>query len=347
MLPEVQLIAIIGLHGFTDLREYAIVRGNPGDGIIAETIWETWSNSFRKPAMKKRLHYIALTTIAVMLIAGCAIKPVSKDRLSKVAVITSGDTNIRSLTKFGRLITVVAIDGVPNDKPYGPIELEPGTHSVTMKCGDATNTSTLTVLPGEVYQFAMVTTPGVKGCSANLSRVQEASPEVRQEAAARAKAELARKEQLARAERARVEQARADRAEAEQRARAKAEAAKTERREPGSVPTSDQLDVADAIARWADAWSRKDVAAYFAAYAKNFAVPGGRSRQQWEAQRRARIVGKRSIEVKIDDLQVSVDGNTAQARFRQSYRADRLAETSNKMLTLERSNAGWLIQQER
>lgn len=338
-------IAIIGLPGFTELREYAIVRGNPEDGIIAETIWETWSNSFRKPAMKIRLHYIALTTIAVMLIAGCAIKPVSKDRLSKVAVITSGDTNIRSLTKFGRLITVVAIDGVPNDKPYGPIELEPGTHSVTMKCGDATNTSTLTVLPGEVYQFAMVTTPEVKGCSAILSRVQEASPEVRQEAAARAKAELARKEQLARAERARAE-----RAEAEQlarTARAKAEAAKTERREPGSVQSSDQLDVADAIARWADAWSRKDVAAYLAAYAKNFAVPGGRSRQQWEAQRRARIVGKRSIEVKIDDLQVSVDGNTAQARFRQSYRAGRLAETSNKMLTLERTNAGWLIKQER
>jgi ketosteroid isomerase-like protein len=295
--------------------------------------------------MKKRLYYIALTAIAVTLIAGCAIKPVSKERLSKVAVITSGDTNIRALTKFGRLITVVAIDGAPNDKPYGPIELDPGTHSVTMKCGDATNTNTLTVLPGEVYQFSMVTTPEVKGCSATLSRVQEASPEVRQEAAERAKAETARKERLAQAERAKAEEfARAARAKAEA---ARAQAPRAERAGPGSVPTSDQLEVADAIARWADAWSRKDVAAYLAAYAKNFAVPGGRSRKQWEAQRRARIVGKRSIEVKIDDLQVSIDGNTAQARFRQSYRAGRLAETGNKMLTLERTNAGWLIQQER
>ncbi len=134
----------------------------------------------------------------------------SKERLGKVAVITSGDTNVRALTRFGRLITVTEIDGVPYAKPYGPIELEPGTHTVTMKCGDATNTSTLTVLPGEVYQFAMTSTPGVKGCAGSLSRVQAASPEVQREAAERAKDELARKERLAQVERAKADAARAD-----------------------------------------------------------------------------------------------------------------------------------------
>ena len=303
--------------------------------------------------MKIRLCDIATTAIAVALVAGCAIRPVPGDRLSKVAVITSGDTNIRALTRFGRLITVVEIDGIPNDKPYGPIELEPGTHAVTMQCGDATNTHRVTVLPGEVYQFAMVASPGVKGCSGSLERVQSAMPEVRQQAEKRAKAELAREQRLAQEKRVRAE-----RAEAEQlarTARAKAEATraqdakteKTERGEAGSVLTSDRGDVADAIARWAAAWSRKDLGAYFAAYAPDFAVPGGRSRRQWEAQRRARIVGKPSIEVKIEALEISVDRNIAQARFRQHYRGGRLNETSSKMLTLVKTNAGWLIQQER
>ncbi len=304
--------------------------------------------------MKIRWHYIASTVIAVTLIAGCAIKRVPTDRLGKVAVITSGDTNLRALTRFGRLITVVAIDGTPNDKPYGPIELEPGTHSVTMKCGDATNTHTVTVLPGEVYQFAMVASPGVEGCSGSLERIQAASPEVQQQAEQRAKAELARKEQLALEERAKAERANAEefaraeraRAEAARAQAAKALAAKTERDAPDSV-MANQREVADAIARWAAAWSRKDVGAYLAAYATNFEVPGGRSRRQWEAQRRARIVGKPSIEVKIEALEISVDRDIAQARFRQHYRAGRLNETSNKMLTLVKTNAGWQIQQER
>ena len=300
--------------------------------------------------MKIRMSHIASMAIAAALVAGCATRPVPTDRLKNVAIITSGNTNLFSLTKFGPVISVVDVDGKPVDKRYGPIELEPGTHSVTMKCGDETKAIKLTVAAGEVYQFAHVTTPGVKGCSGALSRVTStASASAMKEAekaaqTSRAQDELAKKEQMAREERARVAAARADQLARSERA--KAELARKERPAAGPVLTPDHRDVAAAIADWADAWSRKDVKAYLAAYAMNFAVPSGRSRRQWEAQRRARIVGKSRIEVKVEALEISVDGNIARARFQQYYRSNTLTETSRKTLTLVKSNQKWLIQQE-
>ena len=122
------------------------------------------------------IHHIASIAIAATLIAGCATERVTTDQLKRVAILTSGDTNFFALTRFGPVISVVEIDGKPIDKPYGPIELEPGTHLVTMKCGDAIKTNSVTVSAGEVYQFAIVTNPGVKGCLGSLSRVRSVNP---------------------------------------------------------------------------------------------------------------------------------------------------------------------------
>jgi len=148
----------------------------PSTGWIKRTIGETRSNSIGMPAMRIHIHHIASIAITATLIAGCATEPVTTDHLNRVAIITSGNTNFFALTRFGPVISVVEIDGKPIDKPYGPVELEPGTHSVTMKCGDSTRTNTVTVSAGEVYQFAIVTTPGVKGCFGALSRVRSANP---------------------------------------------------------------------------------------------------------------------------------------------------------------------------
>lgn len=167
----------------------------------------------------------------------------------------------------------------------------------------------------------------------------------------RAKAALANTEQRAMPERASTEFGKAVPPGKEARTRsalAGAEPrAKPGRAGAGSGLTPDQRDVSAAIASWVDAWSRRDVAGYLAAYAKNFVVPRGRSRRQWEAERRARIVGKSWIEVKVEGLEITVGDNVATARFRQNYRSNRLTENSIKTLTLVRTNQQWLIQQER
>ncbi|HEX2546456.1 MAG TPA: tetratricopeptide repeat protein, partial [Ramlibacter sp.] len=75
-------------------------------------------------------------------------------------------------------------------------------------------------------------------------------------------------------------------------------------------PTASR-DVEAAVRAWANAWASKDMANYLGAYGKEFDPPGSMSRAAWEAERRARIVGKSKITVGVSDLNVSVNGNKA------------------------------------
>lgn len=97
---------------------------------------------------------------------------------------------------------------------------------------------------------------------------------------------------------------------------------------------------------WAAAWAAKDMNGYLGAYGKEFDPPGSLSRQAWEQERRARIVGKSKIAVNISDLNVTVNGNKAVAKFRQAYSADALNVTSRKTLELVRSGERWAIVRE-
>ena len=100
----------------------------------------------------------------------------------------------------------------------------------------------------------------------------------------------------------------------------------------------------DAVVMWADAWSRKDLDAYFAAYAPGYG--GGKSAAEWKQDRRARIMGKSQIEVTVSGMVVEVEGERAKVRFRQSYRSDKLSVESNKTLLFSRVGGKWLIARE-
>lgn len=115
---------------------------------------------------------------------------------------------------------------------------------------------------------------------------------------------------------------------------------------PAAAPAESGKDVEAAVRAWAAAWAAKDMAGYLAAYGKEFDPPGRQSRSAWEADRRARIVGKSKIAVNISDLDVSVKGNKATARFRQAYSADSLNVTSRKTLELVRNGDRWTIVRE-
>ena len=108
----------------------------------------------------------------------------------------------------------------------------------------------------------------------------------------------------------------------------------------------DAKEVTAAVQAWAAAWAAKDMKAYLAAYGKDFDPPGRMTRAAWEKEREARIVGKSKITVQVSDLNVSVNGNQATARFRQAYSADSLNVSSRKTLDLVESNGRWLIVRE-
>lgn len=101
-----------------------------------------------------------------------------------------------------------------------------------------------------------------------------------------------------------------------------------------------------AVRAWAAAWSAKDVSGYLAAYGKDFSTPGGQARKTWEEDRRARIVGKSSISVKLNDVTVSSNGAKATVKFKQTYIADSLNVTSRKTLELVKVGDRWVIVRE-
>lgn len=107
-----------------------------------------------------------------------------------------------------------------------------------------------------------------------------------------------------------------------------------------------EKDVENAVRAWAAAWAAKDMNAYLGSYGKDFAPPKGEGRKSWEEDRRARIVGKSRISLKIDNLAVAVDGTRATAKFRQAYSADTLNVSSRKTLDMVKAGERWVIVRE-
>jgi tetratricopeptide (TPR) repeat protein len=111
---------------------------------------------------------------------------------------------------------------------------------------------------------------------------------------------------------------------------------------PAPAPAAASPNVEAAINNWAQAWSRRDMNAYLAAYASDFAS-SGMTRAAWEAQRRDRITAPKTIDVQISDLKIDQQGNTASATFRQAYRSDLLRSTVTKTLKLALQDGQWRI----
>jgi tetratricopeptide (TPR) repeat protein len=106
-------------------------------------------------------------------------------------------------------------------------------------------------------------------------------------------------------------------------------------------------DVLRTVEQWAQAWSGNDVNRYLAFYAKDFKVPGGDSRTEWEKSRRDRIAKPKKIEVRVSSPQVKPLGpNRISVSFRQDYRSDTLKSSAPKTLILVRVGERWLIEQE-
>ena len=115
---------------------------------------------------------------------------------------------------------------------------------------------------------------------------------------------------------------------------------------PAAASSGGCKDVEAAVQAWAAAWAAKDMGGYLGAYGKEFDPPGKMSRAAWESERRARIVGKNKISVKLSDLNISVNGNKAVAKFKQAYSADALNVSSRKTLELVKAGDRWMIVRE-
>lgn len=102
-----------------------------------------------------------------------------------------------------------------------------------------------------------------------------------------------------------------------------------------------------AVLSWANAWAGKDLNAYFASYGRRFVPAGKQTRNNWEESRRARILGKSRISVKLLDVVIAVQGSLASARFKQNYNAGGLNMSNRKLLELtQEAGERWVIVRE-
>ncbi len=124
-----------------------------------------------------------------------------------------------------------------------------------------------------------------------------------------------------------------------------ASVSKTDNRSSAGTPAASlETVLKQRVTAWADAWSRRDVAAYLAFYSPDFKPSNGLSLTEWQSQRRERLAVARSIQVKVKNPAVEPLGsNKAKTRFTQHYASDRLNETTSKTLVWEMRPAGWQI----
>ena len=124
-------------------------------------------------------------------------------------------------------------------------------------------------------------------------------------------------------------------------------AAKPAAAAPVAKPVNGEADVLAAVNAWASAWSKQDAKGYLAAYAKEFKVPGGKSRSSWEADRKQRIEAPKKIEVRVESPVIKLDGDNASVKFRQHYKSNIVTASSSKTLVMTRSSGAWQIVDEK
>jgi tetratricopeptide (TPR) repeat protein len=106
--------------------------------------------------------------------------------------------------------------------------------------------------------------------------------------------------------------------------------------------------VSDALATWAEAWSRKDVPNYLSSYGASFQPPKNLDRASWEAQRTQRIGGTSgSIWVSVSNPQIRfLAKDLAMVTFVQRYKSATYNDKVTKNMLLENENGAWRIVRE-
>jgi outer membrane protein assembly factor BamE len=106
--------------------------------------------------------------------------------------------------------------------------------------------------------------------------------------------------------------------------------------------------VLKSVKEWADAWARRDSAAYFSAYDERFVPQDGLSRAKWEQNKRQAMKMAKSIEVKVDSPSVDLaEEGTATVTFKQFYRSGSYHDAVLKQLLMVQHDGRWLIVEEK
>jgi tetratricopeptide (TPR) repeat protein len=116
-----------------------------------------------------------------------------------------------------------------------------------------------------------------------------------------------------------------------------------------AASAGDTENVMAAVRGWASAWSKQDADRYISTYSSNFKPDDGKSRREWERERRDRVTSPSYVKVEVAEAAVVMNSDgTADVKFRQNYDSSKLKNHSvRKTLSLVKTGTGWQIVRER
>ena len=103
--------------------------------------------------------------------------------------------------------------------------------------------------------------------------------------------------------------------------------------------------VRNLVTKWLISWKSGDMKTYRSCYASNFQSKG-MNLDAWISYKNNVRQRSKNINISIDDLQISAEGNSATAVFIQSYSSSILKDKGKKTLELRKENDEWKIYKE-
>lgn len=118
--------------------------------------------------------------------------------------------------------------------------------------------------------------------------------------------------------------------------------------EQENLPDMIRQEVTETVLKWADSWSRQDLAEYFSFYSNDYRPELGRTQQQWKEMRASRVSRPQWIELDLQDIKLRQIGeDRVQVKLKQSYRSDYYQDQILKSINLIKEEGKWRILMER
>ena len=101
-------------------------------------------------------------------------------------------------------------------------------------------------------------------------------------------------------------------------------------------------EIESSLNSWAKAWSSQDVTLYFESYSEEFVSSKGLSREEWEKERKIRLITPDYIKVNLSDIKVNQrDVDFVDVDFIQHYQSNNYNDEVIKRLTMQKIDSQW------
>lgn len=106
-----------------------------------------------------------------------------------------------------------------------------------------------------------------------------------------------------------------------------------------------EAELAYQIGGWRDAWQAGEIDQYLSYYSEAFQPKGRETFEQWKRRRLRLVNATRSIELQMEDFEVSYDPatNRSLVTFTQFYESENYKDVSKKRIIFENQQDRWMI----